>query len=46
MVSRKVFSMWWRRIPEWAFPLLLGIGLGMAFFFVPQQFKAFIYFQF
>jgi len=46
MVSRKVFSMWWRRIPEWAFPLLLGIGLGMTFFFVPQQFKAFIYFQF
>jgi alginate O-acetyltransferase complex protein AlgI len=46
LASRKIFTSWWRRIPEWAYAGLLGVGLGVALFFVPQHFKAFIYFQF
>jgi alginate O-acetyltransferase complex protein AlgI len=46
LASRKVFATWWRRLPEWVYALLLGVGLGVALLFVPQHFKAFIYFQF
>ena len=46
LASRKVFAAWWRRLPEWAYALLLGVGLGVSLLFVPQHFKAFIYFQF
>lgn len=46
LTSRKVFALWWRRIPDWLYAALLGAGLAIAFYFVPQQFKAFIYFQF
>jgi alginate O-acetyltransferase complex protein AlgI len=37
---------WWRRIPDWLYAILLGIGLAIALFFLPQRYKAFIYFQF
>jgi alginate O-acetyltransferase complex protein AlgI len=43
---RKVFATWWRRIPEWAFAALLGAGVAVALFFMPTQYRPFIYFQF
>jgi alginate O-acetyltransferase complex protein AlgI len=46
MNSRTLFATWWRRIPDWLYAALLGIGLAVALCFMPQQFKAFIYFQF
>lgn len=44
--SRKLLSTWWRRIPDWTFALLLGVGMAVAIFMKPVVFKAFIYFQF
>jgi alginate O-acetyltransferase complex protein AlgI len=46
LASRQLLATWWRRIPALLYAALLGIGLAAAFAFVPQQFKAFIYFQF
>ncbi|HET6407649.1 MAG TPA: MBOAT family O-acyltransferase [Chthoniobacteraceae bacterium] len=46
LASRQYLARWWRRIPDWLYAALLGVGLAVAFAFVPQQFKAFIYFQF
>jgi alginate O-acetyltransferase complex protein AlgI len=46
IASRQYLATWWRRIPDWLYAALLGVGLAAAFAFVPQQFKAFIYFQF
>jgi len=46
LASRQVFATWWRRIPDWLYAALLGLGLAVAFYFVPQHYKAFIYFQF
>lgn len=46
LCSRRVFSTWWRRIPEWLFAALLGIGVAVALFFLPAKYKPFIYFQF
>ena len=46
LASRGAFATWWRRIPDWLYAALLGIGLALALYFVPQHYKAFIYFQF
>jgi len=46
LCSRRVFATWWRRIPDWAFSALLGIGVAVALFFMPTKYKPFIYFQF
>jgi DMSO/TMAO reductase YedYZ heme-binding membrane subunit len=46
LCSRRVFAMWWRRLPEWAYAALLGAGVALALFFVPTEYKPFIYFQF
>ncbi|HEX8311652.1 MAG TPA: MBOAT family O-acyltransferase [Chthoniobacteraceae bacterium] len=46
LCSRGAFATWWRRLPEWAFAGLLGVGTAVALFFVPAKYKAFIYFQF
>jgi alginate O-acetyltransferase complex protein AlgI len=46
LASRKVFATWWRRVPDWAYAGLLGIGVAVALFLMPLRFKAFIYFQF
>lgn len=43
---RKVFSTWWRVVPAWLYTVLLGIGVVIALYFLPQHHKAFIYFQF
>ena len=43
---RKVFAVWWRQIPAWLYTTLLALGVAAALFFVPQHYKAFIYFQF
>lgn len=43
---KKVFSTWWRRIPDWSFAMLLGVAVAVAIFMKPVVFKAFIYFQF
>jgi hypothetical protein len=44
--SRRAFSGWWRRIPDWAYSALLGVGVALALFFMPTKYKPFIYFQF
>lgn len=46
LCSRKVFATWWRRLPDWAYAALLGVGVAVALFFMPTTYKAFIYFQF
>jgi hypothetical protein len=46
LASRGVFASWWRRIPEWLYAALLGIGVSLALAFKPAEYKAFIYFQF
>ena len=46
LAYRKVFATWWRQIPDWLYGFLLGVGLAVALYFVPAQYKAFIYFQF
>jgi alginate O-acetyltransferase complex protein AlgI len=46
LASRGLFSAWWRRIPDWAYAAILGVAFAIALCFRPQQFKAFIYFQF
>lgn len=43
---RQVLSTWWRRMPEWSFAMLLGVGFALAVFMKPVVFKPFIYFQF
>ena len=44
--SRKVFSTWWRRLPDWGYSALLGLGVAVALCFMPTKYKPFIYFQF
>ena len=44
--SQRVLGTWWRRLPDWACAVLLGIGLAVALLFVPVKYKPFIYFQF
>ncbi len=46
LCSRKVFATWWRRIPDWAYSALLGVGVAVALFFIPEHYKPFIYFRF
>ena len=46
LASLQCLAKWWRRTPEWLYAGLLGTGLAIALYFVPQHFKAFIYFQF
>jgi alginate O-acetyltransferase complex protein AlgI len=46
LCSRKVFATWWRRLPEWAYAALLGVGVALALFFMPTKYQPFIYFQF
>lgn len=46
LCSRKVFAVWWRRIPDYVFAALLGAGFALALYFMPVEYKAFIYFQF
>ena len=41
-----VFATWWRRMPDWAFAALLGVGVALAICFKPAVHKPFIYFQF
>jgi alginate O-acetyltransferase complex protein AlgI len=42
----RVPGTWWRRLPDWACAVLLGIGTVVAVLFVPVQYKPFVYFQF
>ncbi|MDR3406450.1 MAG: MBOAT family O-acyltransferase [Chthoniobacter sp.] len=44
--SRRILGTWWRRLPDWACAVLLGVGLAVALLFVPVKYKPFIYFQF
>jgi len=46
LAYKGVFATWWRRIPAWLYTTLLALGVTVALQFVPQRFKAFIYFQF
>jgi alginate O-acetyltransferase complex protein AlgI len=46
LCSRRYLAVWWRAIPDWAYSAILGAGVGLALFFVPDQYKPFIYFQF
>ena len=46
LASRQCFATWWRRIPDWLYAALLGLGMSVALAFKPLQYKAFIYFQF
>ena len=46
LASRQCFATWWRRIPDWLYAALLGVGMSIALAFKPLQYKAFIYFQF
>ena len=46
LCSRGFLAMWWRRLPDWAYSALLGVGVAVALFFVPEHYKPFIYFQF
>jgi len=44
--SQRILGTWWRRLPDWACAVLLGIGVAIALLFVPVKYKPFIYFQF
>jgi alginate O-acetyltransferase complex protein AlgI len=44
--SQRILGAWWRRLPDWACAILLGIGVAVALLFVPVKYKPFIYFQF
>ena len=46
LAHKGVFSTWWRRIPTWLYTTLLALGVAVALHFIPQRYKAFIYFQF
>ncbi len=46
LCSRGFLATWWRRLPDWAYSALLGVGVAIALFFVPEHYKPFIYFQF
>ena len=46
IASRGFASRVWRRLPAWAFAAMLGALTALALAFVPEKFKAFIYFQF
>jgi D-alanyl-lipoteichoic acid acyltransferase DltB (MBOAT superfamily) len=46
IASRGYFTRLWRRLPDWAFAVLLGALTATALAFVPTKFKPFIYFQF
>jgi alginate O-acetyltransferase complex protein AlgI len=46
LASRGVFATWWRRIPDWLFALLLGLGTALLLCFIPAKYTPFIYFQF
>ena len=46
LCSRQVLATWWRRIPDWSYAALLGVGVALALFFKPEKYSAFIYFQF
>ena len=43
---RRVFSSWWRRLPDPMFALTYGSAWPLVLLFVPAQYKPFIYFQF
>jgi alginate O-acetyltransferase complex protein AlgI len=44
--SRRLLGLYWRRLPDWACAVLLGIGTVIAIRFVPVTYKPFVYFQF
>ena len=44
--SQRIPGKWWRRLPDWACAVLLGIATAVALLFVPVKYKPFIYFQF
>jgi hypothetical protein len=44
--SQRILAAWWRRLPDWACAVLLGVGTAVALLFVPVIYKPFIYFQF
>jgi hypothetical protein len=46
LCSQRAFATWWRRMPEWAYAAALGVGLALALFFKPTEYRPFIYFQF
>jgi hypothetical protein len=46
LCSRRYLAHWWRAIPDWSYAALLGVGGGVALYFVPADYKQFIYFQF
>jgi len=43
---RRVFSSWWRRLPNPIFALTYGASWPLVLLFIPAQYKPFIYFQF
>jgi alginate O-acetyltransferase complex protein AlgI len=44
--SRNTFAPYWRRMPDWACAIGLGIGVALALPFIPIHDSPFIYFQF
>jgi alginate O-acetyltransferase complex protein AlgI len=44
--SRQCIAPLWRRLPDWACAILLGLATALALLFVPVKYKPFIYFQF
>ena len=46
MNYRRWFAGAWARLPEWAFPAVYAVAVGVALLFVPQRYAPFIYFQF
>jgi alginate O-acetyltransferase complex protein AlgI len=46
LCSRGVFSTWWRSLPSWAYSALLGVGVALALYFSPAEYKDFIYIHF
>ncbi len=44
--ARGWMSRWWRRIPDYAYAALMGVGVSLALYMKPVVYKAFIYFQF
>ncbi len=46
MNYRRWFAGTWERLPEWAFPAVYAVAVGVVLLFVPQHYAPFIYFQF
>jgi alginate O-acetyltransferase complex protein AlgI len=43
---KRVFSNWWRRMPDYAFASACGCAAAVILLFIPTKYAPFIYFQF